>query len=40
MIDSGSTTIEMARALTNLGTCCTVINNSIPVAMTIGQGPS
>ena len=40
MIDSGSTTIEMARALTNLGTRCTVINNSIPVAMTIGQGPS
>ncbi len=39
MIDSGSTTIEMARALAYIGTPCTVITNSIPVAMTLGQGP-
>ena len=38
MIDSGSTTIEMARALAFQGTQCTVITNSIPVAMTIGHG--
>lgn len=38
MIDSGSTTIEMARALAYLGTPCTVITNSIPVAMTLGHG--
>ena len=37
MIDSGSTTIQMARALAYLGTSCTVITNSIPVAMTIGH---
>jgi len=40
MIDSGSTTIHMARALAYLGTPCTVITNSIPVAMTLGQGAS
>ena len=38
MIDSGSTTIEMARALAYRGTSCTVITNSIPVAMTLGHG--
>ncbi|WP_299695006.1 DeoR/GlpR family DNA-binding transcription regulator [uncultured Tateyamaria sp.] len=38
MIDSGSTTIEMARALAYRGTPCTVITNSIPVAMTLGHG--
>jgi len=38
MIDSGSTTIEMARALAYRGTQCTVITNSIPVAMTLGHG--
>lgn len=38
MIDSGSTTIQMARALAYLGTSCTVITNSIPVAMTLGHG--
>ncbi|MCV6592142.1 MAG: DeoR/GlpR family DNA-binding transcription regulator [Silicimonas sp.] len=38
MIDSGSTTIQMARALAFLGTPCTVITNSIPVAMTLGHG--
>ena len=37
MIDSGSTTIQMARALAYLGTPCTVITNSIPVAMTRGH---
>lgn len=40
MIDSGSTTIQMARALAYLGTPCTVITNSIPVAMTLGHGSS
>ncbi len=38
MIDSGSTTIQMARALAYRETQCTVITNSIPVAMTIGHG--
>lgn len=38
MIDSGSTTIELARALAYAGTRCTVLTNSIPVAMTLGQG--
>lgn len=38
MIDSGSTTVQAARALAWMGTPCTVITNSIPVAMTIGHG--
>lgn len=38
MIDSGSTTVQMARALAFRGTQCTVITNSIPVAMTLGHG--
>lgn len=38
MIDSGSTTVQAARALSWLGTPCTVITNSIPVAMTLGHG--
>lgn len=38
MIDSGSTTIQMARSLAYLGTNCTVVTNSLPVAMTLGQG--
>ncbi|SNT20198.1 DeoR/GlpR family DNA-binding transcription regulator [Tropicimonas sediminicola] len=38
MIDSGSTTLQLARALAFLDTRCTVITNSIPVAMTIGHG--
>ena len=38
MIDSGSTTIEMARALAYFDTSCTVITNSVPVAMTLGHG--
>lgn len=37
MIDSGSTTIQLARALAYLETQCTVITNSIPVAMTLGH---
>lgn len=38
MIDSGSTTIQLARFLAYRGTQCTVITNSIPVAMTLGHG--
>ncbi|WGW05833.1 DeoR/GlpR family DNA-binding transcription regulator [Tropicibacter oceani] len=38
MIDSGSTTIQCARALAYLGTPCTVLTNSLPVAMTLGHG--
>lgn len=38
MVDSGATTIQMARALAFMGTPCTVITNSIPVAMTLGHG--
>jgi DeoR/GlpR family transcriptional regulator of sugar metabolism len=40
MIYSGSTTIEMVRSLSYLGTPCTVITNSIPVAVTLGSGTS
>lgn len=40
MIDSGSTTIELARALAYRETRCTVITNSIPVAVALGQGAS
>ncbi|MFP7673837.1 DeoR/GlpR family DNA-binding transcription regulator [Marivita sp. S0852] len=38
MIDSGATTIQMARSLAYLETPCTVVTNSIPVAMTLGHG--
>ncbi len=38
MIDSGSTTIELAKALSYRGVCCTIITNSLPVAMTLGHG--
>ncbi|SNS90513.1 DeoR/GlpR family DNA-binding transcription regulator [Tropicimonas sediminicola] len=38
MVDSGSTTIAFARALAILGTRCTVLTNSIPVAMTLATG--
>lgn len=38
MIDGGSTTIELARALAWQGTRCRVITNSFPVAATLGQG--
>lgn len=37
MIDSGSTTTQLARSLAIHGTRCTVITNSIPVAMTLGD---
>ncbi|WP_052265135.1 DeoR family transcriptional regulator [Ruegeria sp. ANG-R] len=40
MIDSGSTTIEMSRMLAYRGTHCTVITNSVPVAMTLGHTPA
>lgn len=40
MVDSGSTTIEMSRMLAYLGTHCTVITNSVPVAMTLGHTPA
>lgn len=38
MIDSGSTTIQLAKALAFRGVECTVITNSLPVAMTLGHG--
>ncbi|MHA7775876.1 DeoR/GlpR family DNA-binding transcription regulator [Roseibium sp. M-1] len=38
MIDSGSTTLQFARFLAFRGTRCTVVTNSLPVAMTLGQG--
>lgn len=38
MIDSGSTTIELAKALSHRGVACTVITNSLPIAMTLGYG--
>ena len=37
MIDSGSTTLQLARFLAYAGTSCTVITNSLPVAMALGQ---
>lgn len=37
MLDSGSTTLQMARFLAWQGTACTVLTNSLPVAMTLGQ---
>ena len=37
MIDSGSTTAQLARFLVYQGTPCTVVTNSLPVAMTLGQ---
>ncbi len=38
MIDSGSTTIQLARALALSERRCTVITNSIPVATALGEG--
>ncbi len=38
MIDAGSTTLQAARQLARLGTRCTVITNSLPVAMALGSG--
>lgn len=37
MIDSGSTTLQLARFLAFEGTPCTVITNSLAVAMTLGE---
>lgn len=37
MIDSGATTVEAARFLAYEGTSCTVVTNSLTVAMTLGQ---
>lgn len=36
MIDSGSTTMQLARFLALQGTACEVITNSLPIAMTLG----
>jgi DeoR/GlpR family transcriptional regulator of sugar metabolism len=40
MVDSGSTTLQLARFLAFDGTPCTVITNSFPVAMALGQSES
>ncbi|WP_435140223.1 DeoR/GlpR family DNA-binding transcription regulator [Pseudopelagicola sp. nBUS_19] len=37
MMDSGSTMVQLARFLAYAGTPCTVITNSLAVAMTLGQ---
>lgn len=37
MIDNGSTTVQLARALAVARTPCTVLTNSLTVAMTLGQ---
>ncbi|MCR8726645.1 DeoR/GlpR family DNA-binding transcription regulator [Frigidibacter sp. ROC022] len=37
MVDSGSTTLQMARFLAYEGTQCTVLTNSLPIAMAVGQ---
>ena len=37
MIDSGTTTMQMARFLAFQGTACRVITNSLPIAMTLGN---
>ncbi len=37
MIDSGSTTVQLARYLAHAETPCTVVTNSLTVAMTLGQ---
>lgn len=36
MIDSGSTTYQMARFLAYRGVCCTVVTNSLEIATTLG----
>ncbi len=38
MIDSGSTTLQCARFLAFEGTECTIITNSLTIAMTLGRG--
>ena len=40
MIDSGSTTAQLARFLAFAGTPCTVVTNSLAVAMALGQSPT
>ncbi|SHM67413.1 DeoR/GlpR family DNA-binding transcription regulator [Roseibium suaedae] len=40
MMDGGTTTLQMARQLAIAGTPCTVLTNSLPVAMTLGQSSS
>jgi DeoR/GlpR family transcriptional regulator of sugar metabolism len=40
MIDSGSTTVQLARFLAYAETPCTVVTNSLTVAMTLGQSPA
>ena len=40
MIDSGSTTLQCARVLAFRGTPCTVVTNSLPVAIALGSGPA
>lgn len=40
MVDSGSTTLQFARSLALLGTPCTVLTNSLPIAATLGEGGS
>ena len=37
MVDSGSTTLQFARFLAYRATPCTVLTNSLPVAMTLGH---
>jgi len=37
MVDSGTTTLQMARYLALEGTACLVLTNSLPVAMALGQ---
>ncbi len=37
MVDSGSTTLQFARFLAYRGTPCTVMTNSLPIAMTLGH---
>lgn len=40
MIDSGSTTVQLARFLAYAETPCTVVTNSLTVALTLGQSPA
>jgi len=37
MIDSGSTTLQAARFIAHRDVACTIITNSLPVAMTLGR---
>ena len=40
MIDAGATTLQLARFLGFSGIRCTVVTNSLPVAMALGQSPA